>query len=135
MDTHVKVLGVFFIVLSAIGLMAALLLALVFTAATGIVSSTADAHGAAIALPLIGLTGMALVTFLLILAVPGLVTGIGLLKLKPWARICGIVLSAMHLIHIPFGTILGIYGLWVLLNQDTERLFRSGATAIQTPSA
>lgn len=124
MQTHVKVLGVLFIVLSSLGLMVALGLMLAFGAAAGIVGATAEAHDAAIALPVIGLAGTALVTFLLVLSVPGLVTGIGLLKFKPWARILGIVLSALHLIHIPFGTALGIYGLWVLLNRETEPLFQ-----------
>ena len=35
------------------------------------------------------------------------------------------MLSAISLINIPLGTILGAYGLWVLLNKDTERLFDS----------
>jgi hypothetical protein len=35
------------------------------------------------------------------------------------------VLSALNLISIPFGTLLGIYGLWVLLNKETEALFAS----------
>ena len=34
-----------------------------------------------------------------------------------------IVLAAINLINIPLGTILGAYGLWVLLNKETERLF------------
>jgi hypothetical protein len=63
------------------------------------------------------------VVFLLAISLPGLITGIGLLKLQPWARIVGIVLSAINLINIPFGTALGIYGLWVLLNKETEQLF------------
>jgi hypothetical protein len=57
------------------------------------------------------------------------VLGWGLLKFKPWARILGIVLCAINLINIPFGTILGAYGLWVLLNKDTERIFSSPAQA------
>jgi hypothetical protein len=125
MDTHVKVLGVLYIVLSALGIVVALFMMLAFGLATGIVGATADAHDAAIALPVIGIAGTALVTFLLMLAVPGLVTGIGLLKHRPWARILGIVLSAIHLIHIPFGTAVGVYGLWVLLNKETEPLFTS----------
>jgi len=56
-------------------------------------------------------------------SLPGLIAGIGLLKLRPWARILGIVVAVLYLIHIPFGTIVGIYGLWVLFNKDTERLF------------
>jgi len=34
-----------------------------------------------------------------------------------------IVLSALDLLHVPFGTILGIYGLWVMLKPETEQLF------------
>ena len=124
MQTHVKVLGVLFIVLSGLGLMAALVLMLAFGAGAAIVGASAQAHDAAIALPIIGLAGTALVTFLLVLSLPGLIAGIGLLMFKPWARIFGIVLSVLHLIHIPFGTALGVYGLWVLLNKETEPLFQ-----------
>jgi hypothetical protein len=130
MQTHVKVLGVLFIVLSSLGLLVSVMLMLAFGAAAGIVGSTAEAHDAAIALPIIGLAGTALVTFLLALSLPGLITGIGLLKFRPWARILGIVLSALHLIHIPLGTAVGVYGLWVLLNKDTEPLFRSPAAMV-----
>ena len=125
MTTHVKVLGVLYIVLSGLGVCAALFLGLLFGTAGGVVAANADAD-AAVALPFIGLAGTALVIFLLAISLPGLITGIGLLKFKPWARIVGIVLAAINLINIPLGTILGAYGLWVLLNKDTERLFSSG---------
>ncbi|HYT74626.1 MAG TPA: hypothetical protein VEL79_07755 [Vicinamibacterales bacterium] len=125
MTTHVKVLGVLYIALSLFGLMAALFLGLAVGTASGIVGLNADAKDAAIALPIIGIAGTMLVFFLVALSVPGLIVGIGLLKFHPWARILGIVLSVINLIHIPFGTIVGIYGLWVLFNKDTEKLFTS----------
>lgn len=127
MSTHVKVLGVAYIALSALGLMAALFMALIFGTASGIVGASAEPHDAAIALPIIGLTGMMLVTFLLVVSLPGLIAGIGLLKLRPWGRILGIIVAVLNLIHIPLGTIVGIYGLWVLFNKDTERLFSDTA--------
>ena len=128
MTTHVKVLGVLYIVLSGLGICAALFFGLAVGTAGGIVGQTASPEDAAVALPVIGLAGSAIVVFLLALSLPGLITGIGLLKMQPWARILGIVLSVINLINIPFGTLLGIYGLWVLLNKDTERLF-SGVMA------
>jgi hypothetical protein len=91
--------------------------------ASGIVGLNADSKDAAVALPIIGIAGTALVVFLFAISLPGLITGIGLLKMQPWARIAGMVLGVIHLINIPIGTILGIYALWVLLNKDTERLF------------
>lgn len=123
MTTHVKVLGVMYIVLSALGVASALFLALAVGTASSIVGVSAEPQAAAVALPIIGVAGTALVVFLLALSLPGLITGIGLLKLQPWARILGIVLSAINLINIPFGTALGIYGLWVLLTRETEQLF------------
>jgi hypothetical protein len=122
MDTHVKVLGALQIALGAFGLFAAVVVMLAFgVGATAVGASAAD--DAAIALPIIGITGMALVIFLVVLSLPGVIIGIGLIRLRPWARIAGIVLSILSLMMIPFGTVVGIYGLWVLFNKETERLF------------
>ena len=123
METHVKVLAILHIVFSSLCLVAALIILLATGAVTSIVGTAADPSDAQIAIPFIRLGGGAAAFFLIALGVPGLVVGVGLLKLRPWARILGIVISALDLTHIPFGTALGIYGLWVLFNRETERLF------------
>lgn len=130
MDTHVKVLGALQIAFGAIGLMMAMLLLFVFGGAAGIVGASGDPHSS-IAIPIIGLTGVALVTFLLVTSLPGVIVGIGLLRLRPWARIAGIVISIIGLMMIPFGTIVGIYGLWVLFSKETERLFTPSMLPLQ----
>ena len=122
MDTHVKVLGALQIAFGAIGLLFAVLLVFVFGGAAGIVGASGHPD-AAVAMPIIGLTGMALVGFLALTSLPSVIVGIGLVRLRPWARIAGIVISIISLVMIPFGTIVGVYGLWVLLSTDTERLF------------
>jgi hypothetical protein len=123
MTTHVKVVAVLYLFLSAFGLLAALVVSMVFGVAGTIVRGNAEPNDAAIALPIIGLTATVAVAYLVLTALPGLVAGVGLLKLRPWARVLGIVVAVFYLIHIPFGTAIGIYALWVLLNSDTERLF------------
>jgi hypothetical protein len=123
MQTHVKVLGVLYLAVSAFFLVGALFLIVAAGSAAGIVGAAAQPEDAAIAIPIIGIAGTALAMFLGVFAIPGLVTGYGLLQRKPWARIVGIVLSAVSLINIPIGTVIGVYGLWVLLNKDTEPLF------------
>jgi hypothetical protein len=128
MDTHVKVLGVLHIALGALGLIGALVLVLVFGGAAGIVGASGDPD-AATALPIIGITGTAIVIFVVALSLPGVIIGIGLLQCRPWARIGGLVLSIIDLMGIPFGTILGVYGLWVLLSKDTERVFKGAQVA------
>ena len=126
MTTHVKVLGGIYIALSSIGFFAALFLALAVGTASGIVGVAADPNDAAVALPIIGIAGTELVVFLVLVSLPGLIAGVGLLKGRPWARILGIIVAILNLIHVPIGTIVGIYGLWVLFSKETEQLF-SGA--------
>ena len=123
MTIHVKVLGAVYIALSALGLFFALFLALAVGTASTNVGAAADSQDAAVAIPIIGVAGTALVVVRVIVSLPGLIAGIGLLKFQPWARIVGIVVAILSLINIPLGTIVGIYGLWVLFNKETERLF------------
>jgi hypothetical protein len=123
MDTHVRVLGVIHIALGVLGLMAAALMLLGLGGAAGIISASADPEDAAIAIPILSVAGTALVIVLFAFSLPSVITGIGLLCFKTWARILGIVLSAIGLLGFPWITILGVYGLWVLFSKDTERLF------------
>jgi hypothetical protein len=125
METHVKVLAVVYLVFSALGTLAAFIVAAVFGVAGVATAAGATGHDAAIALPIIGLTGTALCAFLLVVSLPGLAAGVGLLNYRPWARILTIVLSALNLINFPLGTIVGAYGLYVLLSEEGSRLFKA----------
>jgi hypothetical protein len=127
METHVKVLGALQIAMGTLGLFAAVVLVLVFGVASSAVGLSGDPD-ATVALPIIGITGVALVAFLVVLSLPGVIVGIGLIQRRPWARVAGIVLSILGLMMVPFGTIVGVYGVWVLFSKETERLF-SGAAA------
>jgi len=129
MDTHVKVLAVIHLAVGGLMLCGALFLGLGSGVAAGIVGASANPDDAAIAIPILGIAGTALAFFLAVFAIPSLITGYGLLHYKPWARIVGIILSAISLINIPIGTAIGVYGLWVLLNKDTERLFTATVPA------
>jgi hypothetical protein len=118
-------LGYLHIVFGALGLLGALIVFVVFGGAAGIVGMTNphDPDAWRVAIPIIGIVGTAITALVLALSLPGLIAGFGLLRLRPWARILTIVLSALNLLSVPIGTALGIYGLWVLLQADTERLF------------
>jgi hypothetical protein len=53
----------------------------------------------------------------------GLVGGIGLLSYMSWARYLVIVVAALGCLNIPIGTLKGVYSLWVLLQDDTVKIF------------
>ena len=129
MDTHVRVLGVLNIAIGVVGLIIAFLTMIGVGGAAGIISASAEPEDAALAVPILSIVGGLVVAVVFAFSLPSVATGIGLLYFKPWARILGIVLSAIALLGFPWVTLLGIYGLWVLFNKDTERLFAGGSTA------
>ena len=62
----------------------------------------------------------------------GLVGGIGLLSFQSWARYLIIVVAALGCLNIPIGTLKGVYSLWVLLQDETIKLFEKRWTGINT---
>lgn len=131
MDTHVRVLGVLYTALGALGLMFAAFLLIGLGGAAGIITASADPDEAALAVPILSLVGTALISFLVALSLPAVITGIGLLYFKPWARIVGVILSSLNLLGFPWLTLFGAYALWVLLSKDSEHLFTT--TPAQPP--
>lgn len=62
-------------------------------------------------------------TVMIIVSVVGIVAAIGVLKHKEWARILLLVISFLNLLRIPLGTVLGVYSIWVLLSDETIKMF------------
>lgn len=124
METHAKVLGILNIVSGAMGLFGALVLTVVFGGVTGLLQAEGGSD-AAVAVPILGLTGFAVVLFVVVISLPAVIIGYGLYQRRPWARIAGIVLSIISLFAFPVGTALGIYGLWVLFSTEGQRLFET----------
>lgn len=116
MGKHVSILGGLYIILDVLFLVVgAFLLGLILFAGEVIQSPTGETISQAAA---IGLG-----VFLLVLSIPGLIVGIGLLKRQNWARIIAMVLGVINLFNVPVGTILGVYTLWVLLNPHVTEEF------------
>jgi hypothetical protein len=130
MQTHVKVLGVLHIVFSIFGMLIGLGIFVFFGGLAGVAQMDGDPE-AVMALPILGGIGALVLIFMLAISIPGLIGGIGLLYLKSWSRILMIVVSILSLINIPLGTLVGIYGLWVLFSADGARLFEEGS--VQSP--
>jgi hypothetical protein len=126
MAQHVRILGILHIIFGALGVLAAISVLLIFGGISAVVGLTDHSSDSLTAIPILGLIGGFVFLLVLVLSLPGLIIGIGLMQFRPWARIAGIILSALDLVSVPpFGTALGIYGLWVLLSNETERMFET----------
>jgi hypothetical protein len=120
----VRALAILQIVYSSIGLLLGVLVFMLFGGIATIVGFSAPFSDSVVAVPVLTLVGGIASSFLILLSLPRLIAGIGLLKHQSWARILTLVVSVLGLIDLPLGTALGIYGLWVLTHRDTSSLFQ-----------
>lgn len=116
MEKHVTIVGVLFLVFHALALLAAVL---VFGVMSGIGLLTGEVQAGGILVVI----GTIIAAIMAVIAIPGLIGGYGLLKRRKWARILVLVLAFISVFEPPFGTVLGVYALWVLLHEDTAHLF------------
>jgi hypothetical protein len=54
------------------------------------------------------------------MAVPGIVSAIGLLQRQSWAKIWTIVAGALSLLNVPIGTLFGAYAIWAMTREETD---------------
>ena len=111
---HIRLLGILWLALSAFeavgGLIALVLVKTLFNPEVGI------------QIPLFVAPLVKMVAILtLVKAAGGFFAGWGLLNRQPWARTLAIAMGVISLFfHVPFGTALGVYTLWVLLPSHSE---------------
>lgn len=65
-----------------------------------------------------------IIIFFVILCIPGIIAGIGLFKRKEWARILTLIISVLDLFNFPFGTAVGVYSIWALVQPETVEAFK-----------
>ena len=117
MKKHIEILGWLFIGYYAIFLILGVV-AFILLFGVALIPDIGHEEGA-----ILGLIAVVAGFFYVLLAAPGIIGGIGLLKRQNWARILVIILCFLNLIAFPFGTALGIFGLWLLLKEETTKYF------------
>jgi hypothetical protein len=75
------------------------------------------------ALPILSIVGTWTALFLTVLALPGLIAGVGLLKRQMWGRVLAIIVAFFGLINFPIGTAISLYALFVLLQNAAADYF------------
>jgi hypothetical protein len=121
MEKHISIVSALRI---GFGIMGVLIAVIVFAALVGGGRLSDDPEVTRIT----SIVGPAVAVFLIVVSVPGIICGVGLLKRKGWARILALILAIPDLVtNIPIGPMIAIYTIWVLLNKETARLFAQAA--------
>ena len=123
MNRHIALLGFLYVGMSALGLLAAIIV-FVAIAGGGLLGGLLSGEGGVVAIT--STVGTLIALFLTVLSLPGLIAGWGLLSRRSWSRPLAFVLGALNLFNFPFGTALGIYTFWVLMNDEAAALLSEG---------
>ncbi len=125
LQLHVPIVGWLLIVGHVIFLVAA---GFVFLLLTSIGVAVRDVEASSI----LFIVATAVAALLGLLAIPGLVAGFGLLARKNWARILAIVVAILGLLNFPLGTLIGLYAIWVLLQDAATGYFTQHNPDLET---
>jgi hypothetical protein len=118
-ERHISVLGIIYIALGALGILAALLL-FVGVTGEGLFSENRET------ILITTSAGAAVTALLVLISIFAIIGGSGLLQRRSWARMLVIVLGCLYLLSFPLGTGVGIYTLWALTKQEARAALSPG---------
>lgn len=118
MGKHVRILGWLHIALGVIDLLIGLM-------AFGVLSGIGALSGDLAAFGVMSVIGSFAGAFMLVMALPNFICGLGLLRnWGGWVIVVAVILGLFNLMKVPFGTIIALYTFWI-----AWKLYDSTATA------
>ncbi len=118
MKKHVTVVGAIQVGAGILGFIGALTVFFALNFAKGMVG---DDDVPTVVLSFLSISLPILIGFMATLSLVG---GIALLSFRSWARILVMIVSVMGCFFIPIGTLIGVYSIWTLMQDDTIKLFK-----------
>lgn len=119
LEQHVPILGWIHIVSGAIFLVLGMLLFLLL----GGIGLFAGRAGDPEAPFILFIVGLFVGGIMLVMALPGVLAGWGLLKRKNWGRVLALIVGIINIFNVPIGTAIGVYTLYVLLQPEASAYF------------
>ena len=116
METNVKILGWLHIVLGIIGAIIGAVVLFILLG-TGLITGDREA------MSILAIVGTLVAMVMSIVSLPAIITGVGLINTRPWARVFALILALLNVLNFPLGTILAIYTFVSLLSRDSAELF------------
>ncbi len=129
MEKHIKLVAVLNIVyrcVTILGSVVLFILAAVFGRIMDFVERRGDLHADDIPREILDIVPFILVVIgaiMIVVSIVAIIGSVGVLRRKEWGRIVLIVVSFFNLMHVPLGTVLGVYSLWVLFNDEIVHIF------------
>ena len=128
-ESHVDLVGVLFMVWGGLTILIGASTLALGMAAAALISSAAQAGRGQFAASLTAATFTVLALLAVLWGAAHLFVGVLVRRRRHWSRLGAILLGSVDLLLLPYGTALGVYALWILLREDTKRLFEEPVRA------
>ncbi len=123
-DVHKKILGIAHIAYGSLSLILLLILNIFFQTFWPFILDEIRASGETLPVMLFqfmtDFIGLLVWFIILLIAVPSIVGGIGLVSKKSWALKTLMVPGCLSILSFPVGTVLGIYTIWVFAESNHQ---------------
>src|SRR5262245_36321074 len=121
---RIDLVGMLFVLWGALSaLIGASMLALGLGAVALVESSPRSPGGGQIAAVFVAAAFTTLAVMAIIWGVAHILVGLPVQRRRHWSRLAALMLGAVDLLLLPYGTALGVFTLWTLLRQDARTAF------------
>jgi hypothetical protein len=132
MGSHVDFVGVLFIVWGLLTTLVGVSTLALGVGAVALITSTSRGGAGGFAAGVTAAVFTALAIIAILWGAAHVVVGVPLRRHRPWARLMALMLGSVDLLLLPYGTALGVYALWVLLNEEGKALFEIADRGVRT---
>ena len=120
MDTHRKIIGILYLLSGLIGIFMLTIASIFLT--IGYMTNVKEIEGFFnLPQPIQWVIIITIATLVLLISIPSIIIGLGLLYHKTWAENASLVLGCIYLFLPTFGTLLGIYTIIIAFVRSEEK--------------
>jgi hypothetical protein len=123
LKNHVDFLGVLFIVWGLLTVVVGVSTLALGVGAVALITSASRSGGGQVAAGLTAAAFAALAFIAILWGSAHVLVGVPLRRYTPWSRLVALMLGSVDLLLLPYGTALGVYALYVLLNEQGKTIF------------
>ncbi len=124
MKSHVDFVGVLFIAWGLLTVLVGVSTLALGVGAVALITSASRGGGGQVAAGIMAAAFTTLAFIAILWGTVHVIVGVPLRRCTPWSRLIALMLGSVDLLLLPYGTALGVYAIWVLLNEDGKKLFQ-----------
>jgi hypothetical protein len=118
LDGHKKVLGILYVISAMFTIMVMLVFNTILSFIFSLAFDEVNPNQQKTLELILSIVQYLPVMVILFFSIPTLIAGIGLLTLQRWATIFALIMGCLKLFSFPIGTAIGIYAIWIYIEDQ-----------------